>query len=138
MKELTLIPGYRCSRCGHTWVPRRPNPPKVCPNRKCKSPYWYRPREEVAKKRPEDIIAGPREDDLVEIPTELGKRDEPIIKGKGTPVWAVVSYATRHHMTAEQISELWGGYITVPEVQAAIDFFLEYPQLVDDKLSDPE
>ena len=30
---------YTCKRCGHTWRPRRPNKPKVCPNPKCKSPY---------------------------------------------------------------------------------------------------
>ena len=38
------VPGWRCSRCGHEWVPRYyfneggMVPPKVCP--KCKSPYW--------------------------------------------------------------------------------------------------
>lgn len=38
-----LIPGYRCLRCGHEWVPREPgHPPLVCGA--CKSPYWDRPR----------------------------------------------------------------------------------------------
>lgn len=36
------VPGYRCTRCDHQWVPRRPTPPRVCPT--CKSPYWDRPR----------------------------------------------------------------------------------------------
>ena len=37
--------GFRCERCGHEWVPRnQEHAPKVCPNPKCKSPYWDRPR----------------------------------------------------------------------------------------------
>ena len=35
--------GYRCERCGHEWVPRNQEEPRVCP--KCKSPYWNRPRK---------------------------------------------------------------------------------------------
>jgi hypothetical protein len=31
-------------RCGHEWYPRQDRPPKVCPNPKCKSPYWDTPR----------------------------------------------------------------------------------------------
>jgi len=47
------IQGYRCERCGHSWTPRnKTRPPKVCPNPKCKSPYWDRPRQTpVSKKR---------------------------------------------------------------------------------------
>lgn len=34
---------WRCSRCGHVWVPRAPErPAKVCPN--CHSRYWNRTR----------------------------------------------------------------------------------------------
>ena len=40
--------GFRCERCGHEWVPRRDEEPRVCP--KCKSPYWNRPRKAVASK----------------------------------------------------------------------------------------
>jgi predicted Zn-ribbon and HTH transcriptional regulator len=37
------VPGYRCHRCSHEWVPRnKDQKPRVCP--KCKSPYWDRPR----------------------------------------------------------------------------------------------
>lgn len=35
--------GYKCERCGHEWVPRNKEYPKVCP--KCKTPYWDRPRK---------------------------------------------------------------------------------------------
>lgn len=36
------IKGYRCKRCGHEWVPKGKDEPKVCPN--CKSPYWNKER----------------------------------------------------------------------------------------------
>lgn len=37
---------FECTRCGHKWMPRNPDKkPKVCPNPKCKSPYWDRPRQ---------------------------------------------------------------------------------------------
>ncbi len=37
---------YKCLRCNYKWVPRNPNKePKVCPNPKCKSPYWNKPRQ---------------------------------------------------------------------------------------------
>lgn len=43
-------PKLKCLRCDHTWYQRSPNgPPKVCPNPKCKSPYWDRPRREPLK-----------------------------------------------------------------------------------------
>ena len=36
--------GYRCTRCGHEWLPReKGREPRVCP--KCKSPYWDRPKQ---------------------------------------------------------------------------------------------
>ena len=42
------LDGYRCERCGHTWVPRvydndSNKEPVICP--KCKSPYWDKPRK---------------------------------------------------------------------------------------------
>ena len=35
---------YRCLRCGYEWIPRKSELPKVCANKKCKSPYWNIPR----------------------------------------------------------------------------------------------
>ena len=35
----------KCMRCKHEWYPRAPKDPKVCPNTKCKSPYWNKPRQ---------------------------------------------------------------------------------------------
>jgi predicted Zn-ribbon and HTH transcriptional regulator len=47
---LLTVPGFRCDRCNHEWIPRdKSESPRVCP--KCKSPYWNRPRK--AKKQQE-------------------------------------------------------------------------------------
>ncbi len=40
----------QCHRCSHKWYPKTPNRPKVCPNPKCKSPYWDRPRQKKGKR----------------------------------------------------------------------------------------
>ena len=38
------IDGFRCSRCGHKWVPESKNRPVTCPNPRCRSAYWDKPR----------------------------------------------------------------------------------------------
>ena len=50
IRKTIVVSMYRCERCGHEWVPRRDRPPKVCPNLKCKSPYWNRPRQRPVKR----------------------------------------------------------------------------------------
>lgn len=42
-KTIGMVPllGCRC-RCGHEWLPREPEKPRVCP--KCKSANWDRPK----------------------------------------------------------------------------------------------
>jgi predicted Zn-ribbon and HTH transcriptional regulator len=42
MAEKVQLWGWRCERCGHEWLPRSKDTPRVCP--KCKSPYWDKPR----------------------------------------------------------------------------------------------
>jgi len=37
------LPTLECKKCGHTWTPRNPKLPKVCP--KCKNPNWNKPKE---------------------------------------------------------------------------------------------
>jgi hypothetical protein len=39
---MVTLTGCRC-RCGHEWLPRSGEKPRVCP--KCKSPYWDRPKK---------------------------------------------------------------------------------------------
>ena len=43
-----------CSRCGYSWYPRTPTKPKVCANKKCKSPYWNVPRRVKKNEEPDD------------------------------------------------------------------------------------
>ncbi len=50
--------GYRCERCGHEWLPRKGEEPKVCP--RCKSPYWNTPRKRDAATPPEQQASAPR------------------------------------------------------------------------------
>jgi death on curing protein len=38
-----------CFRCYHTWKRRRDILPKSCPNPKCHSPYWNKPRKNISK-----------------------------------------------------------------------------------------
>ena len=38
-----------CFRCYHHWKKRGDNPPKSCPNPKCHSPYWNKPRTRILK-----------------------------------------------------------------------------------------
>jgi|GEM_PF-755459 len=39
-----------CNRCGYTWIARdADNPPKQCANRKCRSPYYNKPRKLLSK-----------------------------------------------------------------------------------------
>jgi predicted Zn-ribbon and HTH transcriptional regulator len=37
------VMGYRCERCGHEWIPRGDEEPRVCPG--CRSPWWNKPRK---------------------------------------------------------------------------------------------
>src|SRR5437588_12948215 len=44
MRKKVEVWENRCERCGHVWLSRIPEPPITCPNPKCRSPYWQRPR----------------------------------------------------------------------------------------------
>jgi len=47
---MTLRPQhYRCTRCGHRWLPRAARKPVQCP--RCHSPYWDRERKAEAHRR---------------------------------------------------------------------------------------
>jgi len=47
------LPTFRCLRCGHTWHPRKPFMPRVCP--RCKNPYWKLPPK-ISKKKKEKRV----------------------------------------------------------------------------------
>ena len=75
-------------------------------------------------------------EDVIEIPTGVDKRHEPLIRGKGVPVWILVSYATKRGMSAAEVSGLWKGYVTEEEVRAALAYWRAHPENVEDKLND--
>lgn len=77
-------------------------------------------------------------EDYIEIPGDLGRRHEPVIKGKGVSIWAILAYVNRRGLTPVQVSRLWGGYISPEEVRAAILYQREFPELVDDPFEDGE
>jgi predicted Zn-ribbon and HTH transcriptional regulator len=49
--EIELLPEMMCQKCQHTWTPRKPQRPEVCP--RCKNPRWWEPRQRMRKKRSE-------------------------------------------------------------------------------------
>jgi len=47
----------KCKRCGHEWYQRNPHKlPTVCPNPKCKSPYWNQERRREKKSTRKDGV----------------------------------------------------------------------------------
>lgn len=45
-KPIGMVPLLACRcRCGHEWLPRNDEKPRVCP--KCKSPNWDRPKRPI-------------------------------------------------------------------------------------------
>jgi hypothetical protein len=42
-QEDSVLFHITCQRCGHTWVPRQEDV-RICPNKKCRSIYFDRPR----------------------------------------------------------------------------------------------
>lgn len=40
-----MLPRYKCLRCGHEWIPRSDERPRICP--KCKSAYWDKPKRKT-------------------------------------------------------------------------------------------
>ena len=41
----TKIKAFKCNVCGHTWPPRGKYKPLQCPNTKCRSHRWDRPKD---------------------------------------------------------------------------------------------
>ncbi|MFH1031371.1 MAG: hypothetical protein V1767_02235 [Chloroflexota bacterium] len=66
------LPSLKCLRCEHTWIPRQPAPPKVCPH--CNSPYWDKPRW----KRTKQIVIVPQ----VPATQPLVTQPTPPVKGR--------------------------------------------------------
>ena len=43
---------WTCLRCKHSWYPRKPVRPRICP--RCKSAYWDVPRKQSVSGGPEN------------------------------------------------------------------------------------
>ena len=72
------------------------------------------------------------ENEFIEIPTGPGKHGEPMIRGKGPKICLFASNARYYGMTAEEILDNgWKGYLTLEEINAALDFAEKYPWLID-------
>ena len=54
--ETEVLPEMACQKCQHTWTPRKPTRPEVCP--RCKNPRWWEPRQ---RKRRQKILRDPEE-----------------------------------------------------------------------------
>ncbi|MBI4202365.1 MAG: DUF433 domain-containing protein [Chloroflexi bacterium] len=72
---------------------------------------------------------------LIEIPGEIDSRGEPVVKGKGVPVWVLVAYSQKHGMTPGQICMLWEGWLTLAVVKAAFSYAEAFPDTVENKLA---
>lgn len=56
MSETMKLPVLKCKRpgCGHSWIPRRPALPKVCP--KCKQDDWNKTRKAPTRSFAQAIV----------------------------------------------------------------------------------
>jgi uncharacterized protein (DUF433 family) len=79
-------------------------------------------------------LGDPRFEEFIDIPLEIGKRHEPVIRGKGVSVWTLVIDAKYGHLTPEQISQLWSGYLTTQEIETALAYFEAYPELFEERV----
>ena len=103
------VDGFRCARCGHEWVPRKDEQPRVCP--RCKSPFWDRERQLVGF-RAEAILRGegasqPTKDQLQRLERRLDASRHPAVRrsGRSTRVGIHVRAATESNarVTARRI-----------------------------------
>lgn len=51
--KVTLGKKLECLRCGHKWVPRKDDV-RTCPNPKCRSVHWDRPRQIEVIRKPQE------------------------------------------------------------------------------------
>jgi len=47
--RIITVAEFECERCGWKWMPRSEEKPRSCPNPKCRSIYWDKPRKNKQK-----------------------------------------------------------------------------------------
>jgi uncharacterized protein (DUF433 family) len=62
-----------------------------------------------------------------------GYRSEPVVKGKGIPVWAIAAYVLDLDLSYEEVVSDWEGEISVDEVKAAMEYYQAHPEEVEEK-----
>jgi hypothetical protein len=51
-----VLPQVFCYRCDYRWTPDSETPPQTCANRKCRSPYWNRPRRKERQMTTYEVV----------------------------------------------------------------------------------
>ncbi|MCX6023214.1 MAG: hypothetical protein NTZ05_16110 [Chloroflexi bacterium] len=69
-------------------------------------------------------------DAFIGTPTNPWSKQEPMVKRTRTPIWVLIRYLLAG-MTPLEVSELWGGDVTVQEVEAAQAYWQAFPSEVD-------
>ena len=96
------VDGYRCTRCGHEWLPRKDEKPRVCP--RCKSPFWDRERTLVAY-RADVVVEGrgwpPDRKKLQAFERQLGASRRPSVRSASTHVRAAFDLQAANDTNAE-------------------------------------
>lgn len=62
-----------------------------------------------------------------------GYRSEPVVKGKGIPVWAIAAYVLDLDLSYEEVVSDWEGEISVEEVEAAMEYYQAHPEEIEEK-----
>ena len=62
-----------------------------------------------------------------------GYRSEPVVKGKGIPVWAIAAYVLDLELSYEEVVSDWEGEISADEVKAAMEYYQAHPEEIEEK-----
>ena len=92
-----------CFRCYHTWRKRKEDLPKSCPNPKCHSPYWNKPRKKISKGmvlKIEETIINIHNTIIKLSGGETGLRDQ---GGIYNSVYKLLNYQYKHQNNPENI-----------------------------------
>lgn len=79
------------------------------------------------------IASKPSFEAYIEQINKPGYRSEPVVKGKGIPVWAIVAYVLDLDLSYEEVVSDWEGEISVDEVKAAMEYYQAHPEKVEEK-----
>ena len=78
-------------------------------------------------------VPQPSFEKFIERVDKPGYRWEPILKGKGIPVWAIAAYVLDLDLSYEEVVSDWGGEISVDEVKATKEYYQAHPEEIEQK-----